>query len=122
VRRFLPAAVIAVFLGCSRSTLAPAADLTGVWLALGVESSTTLTLVQVGDSVAGSGAYFRFINPPTGAFTVTGTYARPLVSLTFRYDTGVTTHFAGVAQDPTHFAGMETSSGGATDSLSFEKQ
>jgi hypothetical protein len=122
MRRSLIASSVAILLGCSNGVLAPPANLTGTWSAHWVESSTTLSLVQLGDSIAGSGQYFRFINPPTGTIAVAGSYARPLVSLTFRYDTGITTHFVGVVGDATHMAGIETFPGGTTDSLAFERR
>lgn len=121
MRRALLALPLAALLGCGGGLLAPRADLTGTWSAQRVESSTTLILVQVGDSVAGSGSYYRFINPPTGTMTVVGTYANALVSLTIRYDTGTTTHFVGVVEDPMHMAGAETYPGGTTDSLEFAR-
>ncbi len=121
MRRALLALPLAALLGCGGGLLAPPANLSGTWTAQHVESSTTLTLVQVGDSVAGSGSYYRFINPPTGTLTVSGTYANALVSLTIRYDTGTTTHFVGVVEDPTHMGGVETYPGGTTDSLEFAR-
>lgn len=122
MRRALLALPLAALLGCGGGPLAPAVNLSGTWSAQHVESSTTLTLVQVGDSVSGSGSYFRFINPPTGTLTVSGTCANARVSLTIRYDTGTTTRFVGVVEDAAHMAGVETYPGGATDSLAFARR
>ena len=122
MRRALASLAVPILLGCGTTGPAPLADLSGSWATFQVESSTTLSLVQQGSAVVGSGQFYRFINPPTGTLTVSGTVQHAQVSLTFVYSTGVTTHFAGALTDPLHLVGVETYPGGTTDSLAFARR
>jgi hypothetical protein len=112
---------LAALLGCGETT-APAVDLSGTWLATQVEASTTVTLIQNGTAVTGSGTYWRFINPPSGTLTIRGTYSAPELTLTFRYDDGRTSEYTGVVRGAGTINGRETYQGGATDSLAFVRQ
>lgn len=122
MRRALMSLAVPILLGCRSTEPVPLLDLSGSWAAQQVESSTTLSLVQLGDSVSGTGQYYRFINPPNGTIAVSGTYAHSLVTLTFVYSTGVTTHFVGTVPDRVDLVGVETYPGGTTDSLLFERR
>jgi len=114
-------AAIGILVGC-RNALGPAADVTGVWVASGVEFSMTLNLVQQGATVSGTATSQGFINPPTTQFMVGGVYSRPRLTLTLTSDSGVASRFTATVQDERHMTGVETSSSGATDSLSFVRQ
>jgi hypothetical protein len=120
-RQVMLGACAFALLGCS-DTVAPSADLSGTWLASHVESSVTLVLQQSGSTITGSGTYWRFVNPPSGTLTVTGTYARPEVTLTFRYDDGRVSQYAGRVRGDSDIVGAETFSAGGTDSLAFVRQ
>jgi hypothetical protein len=106
---------------CTEQTTAPG-DLTGLWTASAVESSVVLTLVESGAAISGSGTYWRFLNPPTGTLTVSGTYDPPTATLTFRYDDGRVSQFVGTTGDSDHLSGRETFEGEASDSLAFVRQ
>jgi hypothetical protein len=100
----------------------PPGDLTGMWTASALESSTVLTLVESGAAIAGTGTYWRFVNPPTGTLKVSGTYDPPTATLELRYDDGRVSTYVGIVRDPDHMAGRETFEGGGTDSLAFVRQ
>jgi hypothetical protein len=121
MRRLLVWLPLTALLSCT-DELAPALTLNGTWLASHVESSTVLTLTQLGTSVTGSGTYWRFINPPSGTLAVTGSYTRPQVTLSFRYDDGRTSQYTAVVEGSGRMAGLEVFSGGGSDSLVFARQ
>ena len=107
--------------GCSDPT-GPGVGIDGTWVAYQVESSTTLTLHRDGGAVTGTGTYFRNINPPSGAIEVSGTLFRDHLSLTLRYDTGVTTQFSAEVKRSGKLSGTETFPGGWKASLTFVRQ
>jgi len=111
-----------LFLAACTDQTTTSVDLTGMWTASAVESSVVLSLVEAGAEVSGSGTYWRFVNPPTGTFTVSGTYDSPTATLTFRYDDGRVSHYVGTVRDPDHVAGLETFEAGGSDSLAFVRQ
>jgi hypothetical protein len=121
--RPLPLLLTALLLsGCGATAPGPLRDLDGTWVASAVESSVSISLVQLGEVVSGSGEYHRFVNPPNGTITVTGAYAHGTATLTLQYDTGVVTRFVGLLPNPGHLVGIETGPGGLADTLSFAKQ
>ena len=120
MRRALLVLPAALLLACADEA-GPASDLTGRWTAQQVEASEVLDLVQRGRLLSGAGTYYRFINPPSSTFTVTGTYDRPDVVLSIHYDTGQTTTFQGVVAGPSRLAGVETYPGGGSDTLAFQR-
>lgn len=122
MRSLIPCLACFALLGCAASEAPLPSDISGTWLATAVESGTTLHLTQSGTAITGMGTWFRFINPPTGTLTVTGTYIRPHAVLTLQYDNGLTTQFTAAVTDASHLAGVEVFPAGATDSLTFVRQ
>ena len=118
-RAFLVLALIGT-IGCS-DAVSPKSDLTETWSAGNFETVVVLTLVQDGMNITGSGSFTRFINPPSGSFTITGTYTSPQVTLTFGYDDGVTTHYVGTVRGTDSIIGAETFPGGQVDSLALAR-
>jgi hypothetical protein len=110
-----------ILLGCAEE-VAPVSDVSGAWTARHVESSILLRLVETGREVTGTGTYFRFVNPPSGTLTATGSYTAPRLSLTFTYDTGVLTQYVGTVHGADSIVGVETFPGGTTDSLVFARR
>lgn len=120
MRHALLALPLALLLACSDGPTPPT-DLSGTWTAHWPESADVIVLSQHGSLLTGTGTYYRFINPPSGTIVLTGTYGRPQLALTLKYDTGLTTHFAGAVLDAFHLVGIETFPGGQTDTLRFER-
>jgi hypothetical protein len=121
MRRVVLGLLGAALLGCSDG-VAPTADLSGTWVASQVEASTTITLVQSGTAISGSGSHWQMAKPSSGTFTVSGSYARPDVTLTFHHTDGTTSQYTGVVQSDSAIAGRELLPGNVTDSLAFKRQ
>jgi hypothetical protein len=111
----------ALLLGCADS-VAPTQDVTGTWVAAQVESITSIDLTQHGTAVGGTGTYWRFVNPPTGTLTITGTYVPPILRVTLAYDNGATATYTARALDGVHLEGTANFGGGIVDSLAFTRQ
>lgn len=74
------AAIVLLALGCSGDSTGPELTVTGVWSGAMSDGTANLTLTQSGSNITGSGS----LSGPGGteAVTVTGSFAKPNVSLT----------------------------------------
>jgi len=121
MRRVVLGLLGAALLGCTDG-VAPTADLSGTWVASQVEASTTITLVQSGTAISGSGSYWRMAKPSSGTFTISGSYARPDVTLTFQYADGTTSQFTALVETDSAISGQELLPSDVTNSLVFKRQ
>jgi hypothetical protein len=118
-----PIVVCLVFLAVGACDNAPTATrypkVDGVWKVMAAAGCRdSLSLVQRGDSITGTGTYargYRHPQPQTGTITVTGTYYAPSVVLAFRYDSGWASVFTGTVPDSVHIAGTDAGFDGTYD-------
>lgn len=108
--------------GCANS-LSPAPDLQGTWAAnFNIPgASLVLDLTQSDVTVSGSGTY-AIEAGRNGILQVSGSYARPSVTLRIVFDYGRTETYAGTVLDTQHMRGTVSDSTGRQSPLSFTRR
>ena len=79
-----------------------------------------MSLASQQSTVTGTGAY-AFEAGASGAFTVSGTYHPPQLSLVLQYDNGRTASYLATLTDASHMNGTITTDGGSPSPLEFVK-
>jgi hypothetical protein len=118
---------LALLAGCGGDPAAPKPSVTGTWAgtatgASGNPSTFTLTLAHnaATDAISGSGVFSQG-GPATLALTVTGTYARPTVSLTMTATGFQAMNITGTAAATT-ITGTVNGSGFSNTAITLNKQ
>ena len=106
-------------LNCSNS-LAPPVNVAGTWAADYhlPGSSLVLSLSQTNGVITGNGTYAGEAGP-SGTLQISGSYARPHISLALHYDAGLTRTYDGTVLDSEHMTGTEADSTGYADTLTL---
>jgi hypothetical protein len=123
MRRLVLVAIAAVLAGCDSGT-APAASVTGTWVAASriPGSGHTMSLTQTGSLVDGSGTYSVEAGRG-GTFVVAGSSAGINVTLRFTFDNGSVAEFTAlVIGDRMTGDEVFTSGSVGTGSLVFRRQ
>ena len=109
-------------LSCTTS-LAPASDVRGTWAAdfKVPGASLVLDLKQSDATVEGSGTY-AIEAGRVGTLQVSGTYARPDITLNIAFDYGFTETYVGTVFDSQHMGGTVTDTAGHVSTLSFTRR
>ena len=108
--------------GCS-SSLAPVADVQGIWTAdyTVPGASLVLDLTQTNDAVEGTGTY-SIEAGRAGNLQIRGTYGRPSITLNLTFDYGATGTYAGTVLDSRHVRGQISYGTGQVTSLTFTRR
>jgi len=108
--------------GCGDG-LAPPADVQGTWAAdFNLPGpSLVLDLTQLDRTIAGSGTY-AIEAGRAGTLEVTGSYARPGITLAIRYDYGQAETYTGTVLDSRHMTGTMADSSGHGFELTFSRR
>ncbi len=111
-----------LFLAC-RGSLGPPEDVQGTWAAdFGLPgASLVLDINQVDGTIAGTGTY-AIEAGRAGTLQVAGTYSRPGITLTIRYDYDRTDSYAGAVLDGRHMTGTLTDGLGHRSELAFTRR
>jgi len=106
MRRASVLPVLLLLVGCGNG-LGPAGELSGTWAATFPfpGSSLVLKLRQEGAGITGTGTYVQEAGR-AGTLKVVGTYDRPSITLSLRYDFSQDpVSYVGTVQDTSHIAG-----------------
>jgi hypothetical protein len=120
--KILVLSFVLLSLACNTDVAAPG-ELQGTWSAdLNLPgASLVLDIVQNDGTIAGGGTY-AIEAGRAGTLQVSGTYARPDISLTIARDFGLRQVFAGTVLDSRHMAGTITDEAGHSSPLSFTRR
>ncbi len=106
-----------------RDAVAPPDDVQGTWSentsVPGV--SLVLEITQDGSTISGGGTY-AIEAGRSGTLQLSGSYARPNITLTIQRDYGLTQTYSGVVLDSDHMKGMIADSSGNSAALSFTRR
>lgn len=109
-------------LSCT-SSLAPASDVQGTWVAdFNLPgASLVLDLKQSQALIQGTGSY-AIEAGRVGTLEVSGSYPRPTITLVMSFDYGHTETYTGTVRDSQHMSGIVADSAGHESTLSFTRR